>query len=146
MTRSEFLENVTDFEDLIAFCREINCDICSDVISSEDRDSEIEGDIIDSFRDEYWYDVLPYLNEIPNGYEYYRRDGRFDYVGLDDDDDFSEYFENVLAYADECGEWDDEEEQEDISPVELIGACYAVFTSACNEAAGDNAVEDVPLF
>lgn len=53
-----------------------------------------------------------FLSDIPTGYEYYRCDGTFDYVGLDESD-FEDYKSRVLDWMDEDSLWDAEEEDED---------------------------------
>lgn len=114
MTRREFLESVNDFYDLITFCNDNGCDICEDLYDDDEYDEAIENDIRDTVGDYSWRDFRDYLSDLPTGYDWYRRDGEFDYVGVDHD--FDEYKADVLRWADDEGDiWDedDEEEEED---------------------------------
>lgn len=146
MTRDEFLENITTWWELMDFCSENDCEICEDIIDDDERDNEIDEDVADAIRYDHWYDIRGYLNDIPNGYSYYRRNGRFDYDGLCDED-FDRYKEDVLNWADhEDDVWDDDQdgaedtnafpeqatvdeevepapEEEDFTVGDLIGMC-----------------------
>jgi len=82
------------------------------------------------------------LQSIPTGYNYYRCDGAFDYVAIDDSY-FEDYKNQVLEWMDDGGYWEDEDEdydpdgyddeepepeeppveEEDFSVSDLIGMC-----------------------
>ena len=63
-----------------------------------------------------WRSIRDFLADIPTGYDYYRCDGSFDYVGLDDSD-FEDYKSRVLDWMDEDDLWEPEEgEDEDFDP------------------------------
>lgn len=151
MTRNEFLNDVSSWYELIEFCNDNGCSICDDIISEDDRDDEIDGDIEDAIRNERWYDIKRYLENIPTGYDYYLRNSMFDYDGLGDSD-FDDYKDDVLEWADDAGDvWDEDPEdedydvfaeqtptEEDIEPPpeaedftvsELIGMCCVAFVS-----------------
>ena len=110
MTRSYFLDYVTDWYELIDLCRDYDCDICEDIIDDDQLDDYVLEDINNSERS--WRDIRDFLSDIPTGYEYYRCDGTFDYVGLDESD-FEDYKSRVLDWMDEDSLWDAEEEDED---------------------------------
>lgn len=84
MTRNYFLDYVTDWSELIELCQDYNCDICEDIIDDDTLDEYVDSDI--SGCDYGWRSLRDYLSDIPTGYDYYRCDGSFDYVGLDDGD------------------------------------------------------------
>lgn len=113
MTRGDFLENIVTWWELIEFCRDEDCDVCDDIVDEDGRDEEIEGDLVDAVRDTSWKNILQWLDDIPTGGEYYRRDGMFDYVEMDDYGDFNEYKGEVLEWMDDGGYWDDEDEDEE---------------------------------
>ena len=98
MTRSYFLDYVTDWYELIDLCRDYDCDICEDIIDDDQLDDYVLEDINNSERS--WRDIRDFLSDIPTGYEYYRCDGTFDYVGLDESD-FEDYKSRVLDWMDE---------------------------------------------
>lgn len=111
MTRNEFLNGITEWYELLEFCNDNGCSICDDIISDDDRDDEIDNDIEDAIRNDRWYDIKGYLEEIPTGYSYYRRNSMFDYDGMDDSD-FDEYKDDVLGWADREGDiWDEDPEE-----------------------------------
>lgn len=111
MTRRDFIDCVNDFYDLIEFCNDNGCEICEDLYDDDSYDDAIEEDIRDSIGDYSWRDFRDYLQSLPTGYDWYRRDGSFDYVGVDHD--FEEYKADVLRWADEEEVWDEDEEDEE---------------------------------
>lgn len=113
MTRRDFLDNITTWWELIDFCRDEECDICDDIVDEDGRDEEVEEDLADNIRNTSWKDILHWLNDIPTGGEYYRRDGMFDYVEMDNYGDFDEYKDEVLEWMDDGNYWDDDEEEDE---------------------------------
>lgn len=110
MTRNYFLDYVTEWGELIELCREYDCYICEDIINEDELDDYVGSDICNT--DYGWRSIRDFLSGIPTGYDYYRSDGTFDYVGLDNSD-FEDYKNRVLDWMDEYGIWDAEEENED---------------------------------
>lgn len=110
MTRSYFLDYVNDWYELIELCQEYDCDICEDIISDDTLDEYVDSDI--SGTDYGWRRLRDFLSDIPTGYDYYRCDGSFDYVGLDDGD-FEDYKSRILDWMDEDSLWEAEEDEED---------------------------------
>lgn len=107
MTRQEFINDVTSFDELLDFCYENDCDVCEDIVSSETMDEYIWDEIRDW--DGSWEDLADALNGISQGYDWYRRDGSLDYVYMDDRD-FDSYKQDVLDWADNWEGIFDEEE------------------------------------
>lgn len=154
MTRSEFLDDVNSWSELISFCDEYGCDYCSDIYDEEQRDDVLNGRMYERARQDSWRDVYEWLDEIETGYDYYREDDYGDFVGLDDSE-FDSYKDDVLSWMDINGYWDDEElededdeieesasepieeeeavEEEDFSAAELIGMCSVAFAAIQQE-------------
>lgn len=163
MTRNEFLNDVTEWWELIDFCSDEGCTICEDIIDSDQLDEYVEGDIRDT--NYSWRDIRDLLSEISTGYGYYRVNGCFDYDGMDEDD-FDSYKDDVLEWGDNNGMWEDEPDEEDIfeddhtfdvedeepdePPVEeedfsigeLMGFCGVVLVNICREEAAERERED----
>lgn len=144
MTRDEFLDDITEWSELINLCSEYGCEYCDDVYSEYSRDDMINNDLVDMARNcDDWTELLDTLRDIPTGYDYYTSsDG--DWYGTDDGDDEFEsckndvfewmvargYFEEEEPPEDE----DEDEEDEDISDIgdETI-SLDELFSSANNQ-------------
>lgn len=113
MTRSEFLEDITDFGDLKNFCDSNGIDICDYVMDGEYFDEIIMERIRERDYFENWQDVYRFLRDLPDGAAYYIED---DCGGFNEafDDDFEEHKQWVLEYIDERGEWDSEDDEEGV--------------------------------
>ena len=109
MTRADFIEQVTTFDELKDFCYEHDLSNCDDVIDSYYIDDYIYDDIRNY--EGSWEELRNCLDEIPTGYGWYWREGTFDYYGIDNDFDY--YKEEVLNEMDEYGCWDDDDEEEE---------------------------------
>ena len=120
MTRSEFINDITSWSELLEFCSEESCDLLDDIFDEESMDSEINEFLSDYARDYEWYNLRDYLKEIPTGYDYYQQNGAFDWTGLTDDD-FNDYKNDVFGWAenhevfeDEDGEGDENTDSEEL--------------------------------
>lgn len=113
MTREEFIQDVNSVSELLDFCWHYNCECCNDIISEETRDERIDDDVVQIARDSGWQDAYDWLSRIRDttGYDYYIDDGD-EYRPLWDDE-FDYYKEEVLEWADMCGDVFDEEEPDD---------------------------------
>lgn len=149
MTRSEFIEDITSWGELLEFCSEEDCDVCENIHDDSELDT-IMNDYIAEYAREYdWYALRDYLREIPTGYSFYRENGMFDWDGLDDDD-FDDYKDDVLRWADNNDVFEEEDEEgetehneqpvaeepedppiedEDFTFDELFGLCAQTFNS-----------------
>ena len=113
MTRIEFIQDVTDWYDLLEFCHNEDCDICEDIYSEEGKDDHFNGMLVEMARNaDTWQDLYDRLEEIPNGYGHYITDG-YDWLRIAEDDDFVQYKDDVLEWGDENDIWEDEYEDED---------------------------------
>lgn len=166
MTRNDFLNDVTEWWELLDFCSDEGCYICEDIIDSDQLDEYVEEDIRDT--NYSWRGIRDSLSEIPTGYGYYRMNGSFDYDGMDEND-FDSYKEDVLEWGDNNGVWEDEPdeeddfdtdtmfneedsepdeppvEEEDFSIGELMGFCGVVLLDIRREEAAERAREDEAL-
>ena len=70
MTRQEFIDNVTEWSELIDFCDDNELDECEDVMSSEDMNDYIENNISDHVYDSGWRSVVETLSGIDTNYDY----------------------------------------------------------------------------
>ena len=120
MTRNDFLNNVTEWWELLDFCSDEGCYICEDIIDSDQLDEYVEEDIRDT--NYSWRDIRDSLSEIPTGYGYYRMNGSFDYDGMDEND--------FDSYKDDVREWGD------------MGFCGVVLLDIRREEAAERARED----
>lgn len=115
MTRQEFIDDVTTWDDLVAFCSEEDYDL-EDIYSAEQRDDYINEDLVEMARYNGWRDLLETLNDLSNGdgYDYYRRDYNGDWVVLEDnDEEFNDLKGYVIEWMDENNYWPDDEEDGD---------------------------------
>ena len=118
MTRQEFLDDVTTFDELHSFCIDIGYDLQEDgAYSEEEYNDYIEEDVYDAVRDNSWRETRDWLSSLPDGYDFYLRDGWGEWVGrsYEDIDDLKE---RVLEYADENDLFDIEDE--DVEAIEQI--------------------------
>lgn len=115
MTRTEFEENVVSFGDLVDFCYDNNLEVMEDVISDDQLDDDVNEDL--QYHNGSWQDLRDRLDEIPQGYDWYRRDGFLDFCPLDDYD-FERYREDVIRAAEDEGVFEDEEEEEEQDAVD----------------------------
>lgn len=121
MTRQDFLEEFQhwDWDDLINFCNEMGCSLCEDVYDEDARDDCIYSRLEDLVRNEGWRDIRSYLDDIPEGSDYYERDDWDDWCCLDDDD-LEDRISDVVDWMDRNDLWDEEDEEEDYSDETLF--------------------------
>lgn len=107
MTRYEF-EQIDNFSDLKQVAYDMGYDdFASSIVT--DLDYEVEDDLSDW--DGSWSELRDCLNGIDTGHDYYRRDGSFDYVPIDDD--FDDWWEELRDMMENNGDFDPEEEEEE---------------------------------
>lgn len=164
MTRSEFIDNITEWYELKDFCNDFDCDVCEDIYDDDDYDDYVEDDVRDAVGECSWREIRDLLCDLPSGYDYYRRNGNLDYDGMDNDD-FEEYKEQALEWGDDYGVWDEEDEEfeetddffdfteeasdeeepiedEDFSVGDLIGMCNVVLVAIQNDEVAKQREED----
>lgn len=113
MTRQEFIDNVTSWHELLAFCSDNECSECDNVYDADQRDESIDRNLVGMARDaDGWRELRDALYDIPTFYDYYE-DTDSGWHGLDDDDDFQRYKQYVAEWMDNGGYWDEEYEEDD---------------------------------
>lgn len=110
MTRSDFEDNITLFYELRDFCSEQYISILDEYFDEDDLDENVCDDI--QYADYSWRELRDALRSVPDGYDFYRREGYFDYIGCSEAD-FEDLKEDVLRIMDERDGWDPEEDEED---------------------------------
>ena len=114
MTRQEFLDNINDWDDLLGFCRDEECDICEDIYDESDMDDYINEHLVDMASDaSNWYSFRDNLSEIPSGAGWYLYNSYFDWDELTDDD-FEDYKSDVCDWMDDGGYWDEEDDEYEV--------------------------------
>ena len=64
MTRNEFIDNITEWSELIDLCSEYGCSYCDDVYSEYSRDEMINDELVDMARNcDDWTELLNTLRE-----------------------------------------------------------------------------------
>lgn len=120
MTRSEFIDNITEWWHLIDFCNDEDCSICEDVYHDDDLDNMIDEDITNAVTDGMgWREVRDRLESIDHSYDYYVCEGYMVYEGLNDDD-FERYKADVIEWMDNNGLWDAEDEDDDFDEDDIL--------------------------
>lgn len=115
MTRSEFLDNVEyTLYNVMEYVDDFGIGDYSpfeDIGDGNVLDDWVNDDVSECDRN--WDTLRDLLDDIPTGYEYYRRDGYFDYVGLDDSD-ANDLVDRILEIMDDNEWWDDEDEDDEV--------------------------------
>ena len=120
MTKTEWPEEMCDWGDLRSWCLEnyVMDDEFCDIFPAEELDDYVESDTQDY--DGGWRSLRDYLTDIPTGWDWYKRNGFFDYEGMDYE--FDSWKERVYEYlCEEEDEWFDAEEEEEEEPEEESG-------------------------
>ena len=111
MTRTEFIDDIQCWDDLLDFCSGYDCNVCADIIPYNSLNSNL-GEDFTMCGDEYdWDDIRDWLNNIDDNANYYYRNGCFEYESVDDQ--FESYKDDVLEWGDEGDIWDPEQEHDD---------------------------------
>ena len=122
MTRTEFINEVNDFYDLKDFCGEVDCNVCDDIIDSDQYDSYVSDDIENAVGNYSWEEIRDFLWNLPQGWDFYRCNASFDYDYMNDDD-FQQYKDDVMNWMDRDSCWDEEEMEEVDGDAESDGEC-----------------------
>lgn len=108
MTRTEFVEEVLGFQDLIDFCNDNGCDdIVQHIYDKETVDGFImEAIQSDCFGCDTWQGLYAILDEMPDC-EWYDLEWGYEEA------EFESRKDEVLDYMDDNGLWEEEEDEED---------------------------------
>lgn len=110
MRRSQFIreyENAS-VDALICFCSGEDL-----YISDESLDEMMNSRFRDMIDERPWYEVRDYMNDVPQGYEWYVTNQFDDEVYGADEDDARRLYNDIIAYFDNNGMWDDEVDESD---------------------------------
>lgn len=114
MTREQFENDVTCVSELIEFCNDHDLDYCSEWVYCDDYDQWVCEDINDSTGSDSWEDIRDWLNDLPTGYDFYIRNGRLDYYGMDEmSDEFYSQRESIADQLESDGFFDYEGDEDD---------------------------------
>lgn len=127
MTRDEFIQQADNWEFLIDWCYDNGCSYCDDIYSDDNRDDRIDEEVSEYIRQERWYDLKRWLDDIPTGYDYWRKDDYGDWYGVDDELD--EYLTDILQWADEHSVFEIENDEDSVDEyiIDEEGACDEEF-------------------
>ena len=120
MTRSYYIENVNDWDELLSFCVLYDFDDYDDIHGGNDLDEYVYDDIENALNNGWsWEDIRDGLRDIDIGtHDYFRYDGTFDYVYINSDYDFEVAKNDILSAMDDGGWWDEEDEEDNTDEVE----------------------------
>lgn len=110
MTRSEFIENVQCWDDLMEMASEYDCEPLYNIHHRDDLDDVVCDAIRDCTYNTYWYEIRDSLSNIDIYEAYFRDMGFLEYDNLDEGTDFQEYKGYVLSWGDREEIWDSEED------------------------------------
>ena len=119
MRRQDFIDDITTWSELIEFCHDEDCDICEDIYTEDEKDEDIDRNLVDLARNNTWQELYDILESIPTGDCYYYCDDWGDWHEADDDI-FDERKERVLEWMDDGDWWDEEDEEEYDEPIDVI--------------------------
>lgn len=109
MTRQEFIDEVENIDQLLSVAADYDYEF-DEVYTEDQYDDEINDQLRND--DGSWKDVRDWLNNLPDGSDFYVKDrwGEWEGRGYGEIDDLKEQF---LNWADEVGEVFEEEDDEE---------------------------------
>ena len=141
MKRSEFLNDVDCVGELLSFCWQNNCDVMENVIDDDTRDEYINDSLVDLAREYNWQDLYRILSDYDDysGYSYYYYDDGYGEYRPLSENDFEEWRDEVLRWADDQGDfWDPEDDEEDEED-ESGDVCWDQWSEeSCSDETEDN--------
>lgn len=113
MTRDDFINDVSTFDELMSFCQEADLGFCDEFYSPGNYNDKVEV-MIEEWMEEYtWRELRDVLESLPTGYDVYVEDGWASFIGYDSTDErFYEVKDEVLEWCDDNDFWDVEDEEE----------------------------------
>lgn len=108
MTRSEFINGVTTWRELLDFCYENDCNICDSIIPHDELGDYISDDLHNYAYEFDWREISAWLDNIYTSSLYYYHSGCFEYEPADTA--FDDYKNEVLSWCDEMANVFDEDE------------------------------------
>lgn len=113
MIRAHFIRDYenANIDALIDFCSDEGLyELYEDFITDEALDDMMNSRFRDMMEEQPWYEVKDAMNDIPQGYDWYVVNNFDGEVYGADDDDARRLYNDILAYFDDNGIWEEEEE------------------------------------
>lgn len=129
MRREDFVNEMTSWGEVTDFCVEAGLDdLIDDIYSSYNMARSMDEDIPEYLQHNDWDELKDALNNIDEGYDYYRRYGFMEWTGLDDYSDLDDFVQEVKEYIDDnCPDlWDSDEDVDEDEEVNSEEPTYAV--------------------
>lgn len=121
MTKTEFYEEIRDFDDLVDFCeRNDFYDIIEDFKHTDDFDDWVWDSLEECRSGSYWYEIKDWLEDLVSpDTEWVRITGFLRYENLYHED-LEYWMDKVIDAGDECDFWEPEDDEwlEDDEPEE----------------------------
>lgn len=112
MTRQEFLDDVTTFDELQDFCSDIDYDLRENGAYSEEEYDDYTNEVMaDYARNNGWRDVRDFLDGFPDAGDWFYQDRWGDFEGMSYDD-IEEIKDIVYQYAVDNDLFDEDDEEE----------------------------------
>lgn len=114
--RSDFINNVTDWRDIIEFCVNNDLDIPTTLYDNDELNDYIEENLEELARNYYWTEVLEVLQNIPQGFDFYiKEEDSFMEFSPARQSDFNLIKNEILELMDDMNGWDEGEQEPDTS-------------------------------
>lgn len=123
MIRAHFIREYeyANIDTLIDFCSDEGLyELYKDFITDEALDDMMNSRFRDMMEEQPWYEVKDAMNDVPQGYCWYVVNNFDGEVYGADDDDARRLYNDILAYFDDNGIWEDEVDEEDDDSYEDI--------------------------
>ena len=116
MTRDEFINEVTTFDDLVCFCNTNGLEhIVEYIRDGEDYENYLDELFRDMIYDYGWREARDQMNNVDNdGYDWYET-SYGDWVSINEDDNLDEYKDQVIEAMDRDEAWDEPEEPDHLT-------------------------------
>lgn len=114
MTKTEFYEEIRDFDDFVDFCERYDFyDIIEDFKHTDDFDDWVWDTLEECRSNSYWYDIKSWLEDlvIPDT-DWVHITGFLQYENLYDED-LNYWMDKVVDAGDECEFWDPEDDEDE---------------------------------
>lgn len=114
--RLDFINNVTDWRDIIEFCVNNDLDFHNNIYDDNALNDYIEENLEELAHNYYWTEVLDVLQSIPQGLDFYiREEDSFMEFSPARQSDFDFIKDEILEYMDDINGWDEDEQESDTS-------------------------------
>lgn len=80
MTKNEFLQDITEWSELLDFCKETNCPLCDDIIPEENLNPHVIKEIKIATENMTWQNLKEQLNEIDDLCDFYLHKDGFSFL------------------------------------------------------------------